>query len=133
MTYTPDGDDEPLHTTVFEYDSTGKLIYGHYENHRRGRTGTYRYNYDSGKLISRDFKWNDIGEYGQTVTYTYGQSGYVEYGLKHETDPTDGMIWHEEIHYEYDSDGKLLRAVIDGYEDDGEEILSTDGVYGFEY
>ena len=132
MTYTPDGD-SMLYSVTFEYDADGKLLYGHYVNPRRGRNGTYRYNYDGNKLISRDFKWNDKGDYGQTVTYTYGQSGYVESGLEHEEDEEEGMTWHEEIRYEYGNDGKLLRGVIEGYEDDGEEVLPTNGVYEFAY
>ena len=125
-----EGAAEPYCTIKLEYDSAGKLVYGHLVN-KKGRTCTYRYNYSGNKLISRDEKWEKDNEWGGTVTYTYGDSGYVESGLLHEEE--EDWLLHEKSSYEYGSNGMLLRIYVDSYEVDEGEKYQDNYMYELEY
>ncbi|WP_031547542.1 tetratricopeptide repeat protein [Oribacterium sp. FC2011] len=138
MAYFINGEENPLYTVVFEYDSAGNLVAGHYhrELRNRTRTGTYTYTYEGNILKTSEFVWNDgefVGKEPNITTYECDASGRVLSSLEESED--DYSKCYTEVEFEYDENGRLIGGIVSGYSIDKEsnDYYPTDGKYVYYY
>lgn len=118
---------------TFNYDENGKLVTASYVRYKDGKEGTYTFNYEGNRLKSTDFVWNNKGVVVDTELMVYGDNGFVIMSYEDDEELEENFKMHSEIHYEYDNNGKLIKGIQSGYEDDGEDVFDLDGIWTYIY
>lgn len=111
--YYENGNSEPDHLIVYQYDESGNLIEEGYSNATRSiykRYKTYEYTGNSKGDLSKAVTYDEDGSFWEATTYEYD-----ERGNKTRESTYDGESSFSTV-YEYDSDNRLLKMTV--YEDD---------------
>ena len=96
----------PTTRYLYTYDRQGRLIQI-YEMTKYDHWITYLYNEDDNIAMRADIY--PEGSFGMTETYSYDKNGNIEYSLFKES-------FESFTYYEYNSDGKLTKAVTKEYD-----------------